>query len=119
MDGFSHPLARDAKVWSSGGLAGPPRPLLVVVTSISLSPEQPRFKQRSFDRLTSAVKDWIGANPDTVSDYILINRPKTWAGDKAACGPVGRALACASNLTLKSHGLRPTEEALRRSSRVT
>ncbi len=84
MDSFSHPLARDAKVWPSGGLTGPQRPVLVVITSIVLSPGQPRFKQKSFDRLTSAVEEWIGANPDTASDYILINRPKTWAGDKAA-----------------------------------
>lgn len=84
MDGFSHPLARDAKIWQSGGLSGPPRPLLVVVTSIALSSNQPRFKQKSFNRLTSAIEEWIGANPNTASDYILINRPKTWAGDKAA-----------------------------------
>ena len=84
MDGFDHPLARDAKIWQSGGLSGPPRPILIVITSIALSPDQSRFKQKSFDRLTSAIEDWIVAHPDTVSDYVLINRPKTWAGDKAA-----------------------------------
>ncbi len=83
MDGFTHPLARDAKIWSSGGLSRPPRPVLVVITGIALSPEQSRFKQKAFDRLTSAVQDWIGAHPDAASDYVLINRPKTWAGDKA------------------------------------
>lgn len=83
MAAFNHPLVRDAKIWASGGLSGPPRPVLVVITGISLSPEDRRYKPKSVERLTTAVKDWIAEHPEEASDFILMNRPKTWAGDKA------------------------------------
>ena len=82
METFTHPPVRDAKVWPTGGLQGPSRPVLVVITGIALSSDHPCFKQKSFDRLTDAVKGWIADHPEVACDFILINRPKTWAGDK-------------------------------------
>ena len=82
MPSFQHPLARDAKIWSSAGLAGQAQPILVIITSLELDPAHQRFNARNFERLTTAAKEWVEANAGTASDYLLMNRPKKWAGDK-------------------------------------
>ena len=82
MTSFHHPLARDAKIWSSAGLAGQALPILVIITSLELDPQHARFSTKNFERLTASAKEWIEANASEASDYLLMNRPKKWAGDK-------------------------------------
>ena len=79
---FQHPLARDAQIWRSAGLAGQAQPILVIITPIELNPKHSRFSEKNFARLTAAAQEWIQANEGEASDYLLMNRPKTWAGDK-------------------------------------
>ena len=80
---FSHPLARDAKVWRTAGFEGEVRPLLVVITTLELDPNHKKFRAEKVDHLRGAAKQWLGAHPDVANDVLLMNRPKTWAGDKS------------------------------------
>ena len=82
MSSFQHPLARDAKIWPSAGLPGQTQPILVIITSLELDPAHRRYNAKNFERLTVAAKEWIEANAGEASDYLLMNRPKKWAGDK-------------------------------------
>ena len=82
MSSFSHPLARDAKVWRSGGLPGPAQNVLVIITSLELDPGASRFKGDLVERLSAAARAWIADHGDAASDFLLMNRPKKWAGDK-------------------------------------
>ena len=82
MSSFQHPLARDAKIWSSAGLAGQVQPILVIITSLELDPAHRRFNAKNVERLSAAARDWIQANAGEASDFLLMNRPKKWAGDK-------------------------------------
>lgn len=81
MPQFSHPLARDAKVWRSGGLSDPARDVLVVITGLELDPGRGRFKAELVERLSDAARAWI-AEGGAAADFLLMNRPKKWAGDK-------------------------------------
>jgi hypothetical protein len=82
MSSFSHPLARDAKVWRSGGLSDPARNVLVVITTLELDPGRKRFKAELVERLSAAARAWVAENGEAASDFLLMNRPKKWAGDK-------------------------------------
>ena len=79
---FSHPLARDAKVWRTAGIKGKIRPLLVIVTTLELDRDHKKFNADKVEQLSVAARDWIENNPAEASDFLLMNRPKTWAGDK-------------------------------------
>ena len=80
---FSHPLARDAQVWSTGGKKGKAKRLLVIITTLQLNQEQKNFKADKVETLCSAAREWIDGNPEQAVDFLLMNRPKTWSGDKA------------------------------------
>ena len=82
MPAFTHPLARDAKVWVSGGHSGSPQNVLVIVTRLELSQDHPRFKAKLVERLSAAAGAWITDNPAEAGDFLLMNRPKRWVGDK-------------------------------------
>jgi len=78
----THPLARDAKVWSTAGTKGKARRLLVIVTRLVLDKEDERYKPKHVERLSVAAKEWVEADETGINDFMLINRPKKWVGDK-------------------------------------
>jgi hypothetical protein len=75
---FSHPLARQARLWRTGGADGQERPVLVVITTLSLDSAEKGFKPEKLQQLRAAAKEWIDAHPDQAADYLLINRPRDW-----------------------------------------
>lgn len=79
---FSHPLARQAKVWAQTALNGKTQDTLVVVTTLDLDPQSKLFKKNKVQSLTDAVKEHLKLNPQQANGFLLINRPKEWAGDK-------------------------------------
>ena len=82
MSAFTHPLARDAKVWMSGGHAGPAQKVLVIITRLELDGEHARFKAKLVERLSAAAAAWIEEHASEASEFLLMNRPKRWVGDK-------------------------------------
>ena len=78
---FTHPLARAATVRPTGGLKGKTKQMLVIVTTLHLDKDHPKFKQDKFDALSAAAKKWIN-DTGQAKDFIMMNRPKTWIGDK-------------------------------------
>jgi len=79
---FTHPLARDAKVWSTAGTKGKAKRLLVIVTRLVLDKEDERYKPKHVERLSVAAKEWVEADGNGINDFMLINRPKKWVGNK-------------------------------------
>ena len=78
---FKHPLARDAKVWTTAGLKGEARKILVVITTLELDPGHRKFKAEKSKTLSDAAREWIAQNAADVSDVLLVNRPKDWNGN--------------------------------------
>jgi hypothetical protein len=75
---FSHPLARQARVWETAGTAGTVGRVLVVVTTLALDPENKKYKADKVEALRTAVREWLAAHADKASDYMLVNRTKEW-----------------------------------------
>jgi hypothetical protein len=75
---FSHPLARDAKVWASEARDGQIQNVLAVVTTLSLDPQAKRYKEDKVERLKDAARTWLSDNPSEASGFILMNRQKDW-----------------------------------------
>ncbi len=75
---FSHPLARAAKVWPSVAYAGQTQNVLVVVTTLELDSQKPRFKKDKVHRLKEAVQEWLSFNQNEAGGFVLINRVKDW-----------------------------------------
>ncbi len=78
MPEFTHPLAREAKVWPSAGLRGAPHEILVVVTTLDLEKTSKHFKADKVDKLIAAARAWIDETK-VARDVLLINRPKDWS----------------------------------------
>jgi hypothetical protein len=74
---FSHPLARNAKVFTAQTPDGQERQILAVVTTIELDPKSRRYKRGLVDRLSAAARDYL-ATSDHVKEFVLMNRPKDW-----------------------------------------
>lgn len=81
---FKHPLARDAKVWPTGGAKGKSKRLLVIITTLELDKDQKKFDAAKIERLSGAAREWMDGNPGEASDFLLMNRPRDWAGDKTS-----------------------------------
>ncbi len=79
---FKHPLARDAKVWVTGGAKGKARRVLVVVTTLELDKDHKKFDAEKVERLSGAAREWVDENAAEAADFLLMNRPRDWAGDK-------------------------------------
>lgn len=79
---FTHPLARTSQVIPTAGIKGKVRRILVVVTKLQLDREHKKFKEDSVKRLSDAAEHWIKETPGEAADYMLMNPPKRWAGDK-------------------------------------
>ncbi len=75
---FTHPLARNAKVWPTSGVYGQSRRLLVIVTTLDLDPESKKHKTEKVGRLSDAAKEWLSFNQNEADDFIMINRAKDW-----------------------------------------
>jgi hypothetical protein len=74
---FTHPLARQAKVWPMKSQDGSEHRVLVIVTTIALDPTSEKYKQKLVDRLSEEAAAYVAEHPD-VTDFLLVNRPKDW-----------------------------------------
>ncbi len=79
---FTHPLARAAHVGSTAGIKGKVKRILVVITGLQLDKEHKKYKEESIKRLSDAARSWLEDRPGEAADFMLMNRPKKWAGDK-------------------------------------
>jgi hypothetical protein len=79
---FTHPLARAAHVASTAGMKGKVRHILVIITGLQLDKEHKKYKEESIKRLSDAARDWLEDHSNEAGDFMLMNRPKKWAGDK-------------------------------------
>lgn len=79
---FAHPLARTTHIVSTGGIGGKIKRILVIITKLQLDRDHPKFKEDMVKRLSASAEGWIKEHFDEVDDYILMNRPKKWVGDK-------------------------------------
>ena len=75
---FKHPLARDAKVWLTGGSGGTPVRLLVIITTLELDSAHKSYKADKVGRLSDAEREWITSHALEASDFVLISRPRDW-----------------------------------------
>ena len=75
---FSHPLARNAHVWSTGGKKGKTKRLLVVITTLQLDPDHDKYKPEQVGKLSEAAGQWVEEHAAEATDFLLMNRPKTW-----------------------------------------
>jgi hypothetical protein len=75
---FTHPLARDAKVWETSGFNGTPSRLLVVITTLVLDKTSKSYKADKVGRLNDAAREWVQQHALEASDFVLINRPRDW-----------------------------------------
>ena len=75
---FTHPLARDSKVWVSHAEDGSRRRVLVIVTTLSLNPEGQGYKRDKVRRLSEYAKGYVSENPGEADAFLLMNRVKDW-----------------------------------------
>ena len=79
---FTHPLARDAKVWTASARDGSAQRVLAIVTTLALDPENRRYKKDKVERLTADARDYVIANPAEADAFLLMNRSKDWHSDR-------------------------------------
>ncbi len=79
---FTHPLARTSHVGSTAGIKGKVRRILVIITGLQLDQEHKNYKEESIKQLSDAARSWLEDHPSEASDFMLMNRPKKWLGDK-------------------------------------
>jgi len=75
---FTHPLAKDAKVWVASGQDGSAKRVLTIVTTLTLDPESKRYRKDKVDRLAADAKDYVQAHPADADAFLLMNRVKDW-----------------------------------------
>jgi hypothetical protein len=75
---FVHPLARASKAWAATTQPGNVRRMLVIVTTLVLDPNSKRYKKKLVDSLSVAANEYLAANPEEASGFILINRMRDW-----------------------------------------
>lgn len=79
---FSHPLARNAKVWTAKAHDGSDQRVLVIVTTIPLDPGEKGYKKSLVERLSRAARDYLGDSNEAAS-FMLMNRLRDWGEAKA------------------------------------
>ena len=79
---FTHPLARAAHVGSTAGAKGKVRRILVIITGLQLDKDHKKYKEESIKRLSDGAKAWLEEHPGEAADFMLMNRPKKWYGEK-------------------------------------
>jgi hypothetical protein len=80
---FTHPLARDAKIWTASAQDGSARRVLAIVTTLALDPESKRYKKDKVERLSADAKDFVSAHPAEADAFLLMNRVKDWHSSRA------------------------------------
>jgi hypothetical protein len=79
---FSHPLARGAKVWTAKAQDGGEQRVLVIVTTISLEPNDKGYKKSLVERLSRAARDYL-ADSNEAASFLLMSRMRDWNAAKA------------------------------------
>jgi hypothetical protein len=79
---FSHPLARGAKIWTAKAQDGAEQPVLVVVTTIPLEPDEKGYKKSLVERLSRAAHDYLAESKEAAS-VVLVSRARDWKASKA------------------------------------
>ncbi len=79
---FTHPLARTAHVGSTAGVQGQASRILVIITGLQLDKGHKKFNEAQTKRLSDAAQSWLEAHPGEADDFMLMNRPKKWLGDR-------------------------------------
>ncbi|WP_158814323.1 hypothetical protein [Methylocapsa sp. S129] len=52
---------------------------LIIVTTLALDPKSKQYKKKMVDRLASAAAEYVAANPEEASGFVLINRLRDWS----------------------------------------
>lgn len=89
---FSHPLARDAKIWPVQFQDGTTQSALVIVTTLELNPEGKKFKKDKVERLSEAARQFIGEHLGAIASFVLINRPRDWHASRSRSLSAGKIL---------------------------
>lgn len=79
---FTHPLARTSRVGSTAGLKGKVRRVLVIITGLQLDKDHKKYDEQQVNSLSEAAKGWLDEHPQEATDFMLMNRPKTWLAGK-------------------------------------
>ncbi len=75
---FSHPLARAAKVFIGPQFDRTQQRTLIIVTTLELDPTSKQYKRKLVARLALAAQEYVTANPNETTGFILINRMRDW-----------------------------------------
>ncbi len=78
---FSHPLARNAKVWTAKSHDGGEQRVLVIVTTIPLEPGEKGYKKSLVERLSRAARDHLASSNEATS-FLLMHRLRDWGDPK-------------------------------------
>ena len=81
---FSHPLARNASVFTAKNNDGSEYRVLAIVTTLELDAKSQNYKKCFVEKLSRAAKDYL-ADSDKATAFVLMNRPKDW-GSKSPLG---------------------------------
>ena len=79
---FTHPLARDSKVWFASAQDGSAQRVLAIVTTLTLDPEDRHYRKDKVERLAADAKDYVLAHPAEADAFLLMNRVKDWHSDR-------------------------------------
>ena len=75
---FSHPLARNIKIFAAHSLDGDEKAMLAIVTTLELDPESKKYKKSFVDRLSMAAQKYVADSGSAAKAFVLMNRPKDW-----------------------------------------
>ena len=75
---FSHPLARNASVFTAKNNDGSEYRVLAIVTTLELDPKSQNYKRLFVEKLSRAARDYL-ADSDEAAAFVLMNRPRDWA----------------------------------------
>ena len=75
--GFTHPLARAARVWRARNLDGSEWDVLVIVTTIVLDPNNDRYNDTLVERLSRAANGYLARSSEATA-FVLVNRMRQW-----------------------------------------
>jgi hypothetical protein len=75
--GFTHPLARTARVWRAKNLDGSEWGVLVIVTTMELDPKSDRYNERLVERLSRAANGYLARSSEATA-FVLVNRMRQW-----------------------------------------
>jgi hypothetical protein len=75
--GFTHPLARAARVWRANNLDGSERAILVIMTTIELDPKSDRYNERLVEKLSRAANEYLARSSEATA-FVLVNRLRHW-----------------------------------------